>query len=399
VAVRKQAVEWAQKFAPPMGADVPPSTTAAPARIETPDRPLRIGYVSADFKLHAVALFLLPIVQHHDRRRVNVTCYSNVQIHDDMTRRFMTLADQWRDIRPLSAGQAANLIRSDRIDVLIDVAGHTFAHQLAIFSQRPAAVQATYLGYPGTTGVSAIDWRITDALADPPGMSESHFTERLMRLEGCAWWYVPMPQMPPVAARSGPGVVFATCATFAKITPRILQLWGTILNAVPGARLLIKSAGAAAPSSRDRLARTFAAMGVDPGRLDIRPYTPHTVDHLSMYPQADIVLDTFPYNGTTTTCEALWMGLPVVTLAGSAHVSRVGVSLLTCTGLSELIAATPADYVRIATALAANGPLRQQLRSTLRQRLLASPLMNGQLIGQLESAYRQMFALGAAKRE
>ncbi|HEX8524435.1 MAG TPA: hypothetical protein VF669_19420, partial [Tepidisphaeraceae bacterium] len=275
----------------------------------------------------------------------------------------------------LTDPQLDALIRQHRIDILIDLAGHTAGNRLIVFGRKPAPVQVTYLGYPDTTGVATVDFRITDTLADPPGAEQFH-TEKLLRIPQCFLCFQPPPQAPPVsdAARNQKRITFGSFNNFAKVSPEVATLWAQILHALPTATLLIKSRGLADPGTQQLVRDLFHRAGADVSRLDIRSHAPRYIDHLAAYDEVDIALDTFPYHGTTTTCEALWMGVPVITLTGPTHASRVGQSLLTAAGLPDFIAHSPADYVNLAIRLARDNPRRHHLRQTLRSQLQASPL-------------------------
>ncbi|HMB96418.1 MAG TPA: tetratricopeptide repeat protein, partial [Tepidisphaeraceae bacterium] len=361
----------------------------------SPDRRLRIGYVSPDFRRHSVAYFFEPILIAHDRAQFEIFCYSDVVHGDDVTQRLRDRADQWRDIAGLSDVRIAQLIRKDEIDILVDLAGHTAHNRLIAFAHRPAPIQVNYLGYPNTTGVATIDYRITDAQADPPGLTESQHTEKLVRLPSGFLCYRPAENSPPprdVAQGENSFLTFGTCNNFAKVTPQMIALWSKILLAVPDSRLLIKAKSLGEESVQQEMHAAFANHGIDAQRLQLLTHEPSFLKHLTTYQQIDIALDTFPYHGTTTTCEALWMGVPVVTRAGNAHVSRVGVSLLHRVGLNELIAENDEQYVSIAIDLASDPQRRKNISSSLRDRMQSSPLTNAEnFVRDMESIYRQMW--------
>ena len=266
-----------------------------------------------------------------------------------MTERLRTHADEWRSLVGLSDEQTAELIRQDRIDILIDLAGHTANNRLLVFARKPAPVQVTWLGYPNTTGLDTIDYRLTDAFADPSGLTELHCSETLVRLPACAWCFAPADPVPPV---STPPVLHEGHITFGcfnvmpKINEPLLRLWSEILHAVPDSRLLLKNAFLRASSVQQRVRATFEAAGIASDRIELMDHVSDLAGHLACYGRVDIALDTSPYHGTTTTCEALWMGVPVVSLAGETHVSRVGASLLANVGLPELVARTTEEYVK-----------------------------------------------------
>lgn len=360
------------------------------------DRRLRIGYVSPDFCHHAVAYFIEPVLAAHDRRRCEIFCYANVRSPDRFTARLRGLAEHWRDIALLDDEAAAALIRRDGLDLLIDLAGHTAHHRLLVFARRPAPVQATWIGYPNTTGLDAIDYRLTDAVSDPAGETERFHSEKLVRLPATFSVYRPDDHAPPVNAlpATTPGAVTFGCFNnFAKATPRVLALWARLLGALPASRLLLKSRGLGDAAVAARIRETFAAAGLAPERISLDGRELSVPDHLTLYHGVDIALDPFPYNGTTTTCEALWMGVPVVTLAGRVHAARVGASLLTHTGLADWIAHDEDDYIRVAAAAAQDLPRLAELRRTLRERIRLSPLCDAAAFTRgLEDAFAAMIA-------
>jgi predicted O-linked N-acetylglucosamine transferase (SPINDLY family) len=338
----------------------------------------------------------MPFLEHHDREQIELFAYGEVSEPDEWTERARKQVDHWRSLANVPDAQAAELIRGDEIDILVDLAGHTNGNRLMVFARKPAPVQATYLGYPGTTGLSAMDYRITDALADPPGMTEEHHSERLIRLPNCAWCYGPDTEASPgpsPAAQRG-HVTFGSFNNLAKVTDRMLDAWARILQAVPDSRLLLKSAGFLSMDARMRVRETMLSKsGISEERLDIRGPEDSHQSHLLLYREMDIALDTFPYHGTTTTCEALWMGVPVISLAGQTHVSRVGVSLLNNVGLPELVAASEDEYVRIAAQLAGDAERLSSYRANLRDRMRQSRLLDAQSFScGIEAAFRQMWA-------
>jgi protein O-GlcNAc transferase len=362
---------------------------------KNPDKRLRIGYVSADLRSHSVAFFLESILAARNQREFEVLCYSNSVAADTTTARLRALVDGWRDIAGLDDEQAAALIRSDAIDILVDLAGHTKANRLPLFTRKPAPIQITYLGYPDTTGIEAIDYRLTDEWADPPGQTEHLHSEQLVRLPDGFLCYQPPSSCPPVGPLplllSG-RVTFGSFNNLAKVSPTVIGYWAAILAAVPGSRLLLKSKALADSGTRKYIHQQFCAHGIEAGRVELVGWTPARVDHMALYSEVDVALDTFPYHGATTTCEALWMGVPVVTLAGPVHVSRVGVSLLHAAGLAELIAESPQEYARKAAELVADTGRLAALRGDLRERLRASRLTDAQRItASIEVAYRDMW--------
>lgn len=366
------------------------------ARAREDDRPLRVGYFSADFGFHVVSFFLEPVLAEHDRTAVEVFCYFSGRRHDAQTARTRTHAAAWRDIGGVDDATALAMIRADQLDIAVDLSGHTGGNRLGLFAQRIAPVQVTWLGYPNTTGVPAIDFRLTDEWADPPAMTESLQTEALVRLSSGFLAYQPRPEAPEVAPppfRNRGHVTFGCFSNPAKLSDTCLSLWADVLAATPGSRFLVKARGLEDPRADARFRARFAAVGGDAARLDLSGWEGNFESHLRRYADIDIALDSHPYHGTTTTCEALWMGVPVVTLAGDAHVSRVGVSLLARAGHPEWVAANRDDYVRIAASLASDLDSLAVHRAALRGALRVSTLTNvRQLARELEGVYSVMAA-------
>ena len=376
------------------GAQFDPDAGALP-RFESvdrrPERPLRVGYLSPDFRTHVVAFFFEPVLAAHDPKRVETVCYYNHTIVDDTTRRLRERAQLWRDVAAMSDAELVRLMREDRLDVVVDLAGHTAKSRLTALAQRVAPVQITWLGYPNTTGLKQMDWRITDARADPPG-AEAHHTERLLRLPEVFLCYEPPPEAPEIAdppSLSGAPLSFGVFNNFPKVTDPMLALWARILERTPGSRLLIKTASLRDPGVIELARSRMRRAGLDLDRVELAGFTPGRREHLAAVASVDVALDTFPYHGTTTTCESLWMGVPVVTLAGDRHAARVGVSLLQHLNLDQLIARSPDQYVDIASQLALDPQLRQTLRHSLRGRLRQAPLTDVSAFTRaLEQGYR-----------
>lgn len=359
------------------------------------ERRLRIGYISPDMCAHSVSFFFEPLLAQHDRTRVEIYCYADVAEPDATTLRLKSSADHWRKIHGMNDQQVIEQIQADRIDILVDLAGHTARGRLRALTAKPAPVQVTYLGYPNTTGVPAVDYRLTDAWADPPGTTERYHTETLVRLPQGFLCYMPSSDAPDVSsppAEHNGYITFGSFNNLAKVTPQVVSLWASILKAVPGSRLILKCALFDESAMRERYLELFANHDISPDRVDLLPRIDSPAGHLALYDQIDIALDTFPYNGTTTTCEALWMGVPTITLAGDRHVSRVGASLLNQVGLAELIAETPEQYLYIATGLATQIEKLSALRMSLRQRVGESPLCDAKnFASHVEHAYREMW--------
>jgi predicted O-linked N-acetylglucosamine transferase (SPINDLY family) len=325
---------------------------------------------------------------------VECFCYSNVSNPDSVTARIRELADHWLDISSLSDEQVGEAIRKDNIDILVDLSGHTAGNRLKVFAQKPAPIQVTWVGYPGTTGLPGMDYRITDHRADPEGTSDKYHTEKLVRMEPCFLCYQPptdAPEIGPLPAIKNGYITFGSFNNLSKLTKETILSWSILLRGIPDARLLIKAQARGSEAGYNDLSSAFLANGIERSRIEFIGYIPETQDHLDLYNKVDIALDTSPYNGTTTTCEALWMGVPVVTLSGSRHASRVGASLLHAAGLSEFVAETTEQYISIATRLAGNIDRLEGLRNSLRQTIRASSLTNQhELTGELESAYMEM---------
>lgn len=341
-----------------------------------PDRKLRIGFVSADFYFHSVAYFLAPLLDKMDRAQVEVVCYSDTNRPDENTTVLRGFADLWRDITTWPDAAVAEVVRADGIDILIDLGGHTNSGRPLVFAARPAPVQVTWLGYPNTTGLPAIAYRLTDAEADPPGMTERHHTEELVRLPRTFLCYRPPDSMPVPRVRATSEtapITFGSLNNLSKITPEVMALWARILKAVPESRLLLKSRAFNDPDTGDLYREHLRRGGCDPQRLELVTLLPHS-EHFAVYDRIDIALDPFPYNGTTTTVEALWMGVPVVGMAGTTHRGRVGASLLRTVGLGALIADDEDGYVETAVRLASDRPALAALSNGLRARVAASPL-------------------------
>jgi protein O-GlcNAc transferase len=358
-----------------------------------PNRRLRVGYVSGDLRNHAVGYFMTNVLVAHDRASVESFCYSNSAILDDRTATLRASTDHWRNLVGVSDDDAAATIRRDGIDILVDLSGHTANNRLLVFARKPAPLQASWLGYPGTTGLSSIDYLLMDAAAVPPG-AERWCSEAVVRLPHGRFCYAPPVYAPAVAdavTLNDAPLTFGSFNNRAKIGPDVVALWVAVLEAVPGSRLTLKWRSLADPTTRDRLSGAFAAAGLAPERLELRGSSPHA-RMLAEYGEIDIALDPFPFSGGLTSCEALWMGVPVVTLPGERPASRQTLGFLEAIGLGELAARSEADYVRIAAALAADTDRRSRLRRTLRPRMTASSLCDGRLFtSALEAALRQIW--------
>ncbi len=359
-----------------------------------PDRPLRIGYLSADLYEHSVAYFTRALLTCRDASQFQTYCYHTGTTLDAVSEELRSQTDNWRHVRALNDAQLTAKIRADRIDILVELTGHTQHSRLQMLRVKPAPVVVTYLGYPNTTGLPTVDCRLVDDLTDTPESDQYH-TEKLVRLPGCFLCYTPRTDAPPVAPPPCVENGFVTFGSFnatKKITPRVFALWCRILREVPTARLVLKGAAFSSPTALARYEAMLAEHKIDRDRVDLLGRIAAKHDHLDAYRLLDIGLDPFPYNGTTTTCEALWMGVPVVTLAGENHASRVGLSLLTAVGTPELVGVDEDSFVRAAVEFAGDTERLRSLRTTMRDRVAASPLCDGPgFLQRLEAAYREMW--------
>ncbi|HEB86925.1 MAG TPA: tetratricopeptide repeat protein [Gammaproteobacteria bacterium] len=395
-AIYREHVRWGQMH------KLPPVASSSDSNPD-PTRRLRVGYVSPDLCKHSVAFFFEPLLTNHDPIGFETFCYSDVAKPDAVTQRLQEAASHWRATKGMDDGQLAERIRLDGIDILVDLTGHTANSRLMAFTAKPAPIQVSYLGYPNTTGIPAIDYRLTDAWADPPGITDDYHTETLIRLLNGFLCYQPGENAPPVTpspARKCGHITFGSFNNLAKITPEVVSLWSSVLKTSPDSRLIVKNISLHDTATREHYLQLFKKHAIDPDRLDLLPPKFFSVEHLELYGKIDIGLDTFPYNGTTTTCEAFWMGVPVIALAGNIHAGRVGVSLLSQLGLTEFIAGSLQDYVRLATELAADRDRLSRIREALRERMAESALCNGEAFTHnVEDAYRDMWVKWCKKHQ
>jgi len=380
--------EWDSRF----GGDGPAPAHTNPA---DPGRRLNIGYVSPDLHAHSVAYFASPLISAHSRDAFRVFCYSDSRQRDAMQQALRQQADEWRDSAHMSDAELGEAIRRDGIDILIDLAGHTSRNRLKVFAARPAPLQVAYIGYPNTTGLAAMTHRIGDAMTDPPG-NDAYYSEVVLRLPGGFLCYAP-----PGAARAvadqprtmnSDAVVFGCFNVLAKLSDATLDMWADVLHAVPQSKLVIKNVSMVDDTARKRLLARFRHRGVKPNRLQLVGWQASLEDHFRLYQRIDVALDTWPYNGTTTSCEAMYMGTPVVTRCGQTHASRVGASLLERVGMSGLVADSAQSYLRICTELAADEARRQALSHqayTETRRVLCDA---SGLVQELEAAYREIWS-------
>jgi predicted O-linked N-acetylglucosamine transferase (SPINDLY family) len=385
-AILEEARAWDSRHGKPLAAGHRPHEND-----RSPTRRLRIGYVSPDFRNHCQALFVSPLLANHDHERFEIFCYSDVRSPDEWTPALLRHADQWRSIVGMDDAAAAARIREDRIDVLVDLTMHMADSRLRVFARKPAPVQISWLAYPGTTGLSAIDYRITDPFLDPEGSDTTVYAEKSLRLPDTFWCYAPFgpaeaggPLLESTLRADGP-IRFGCLNNFCKVNDGVIALWARVLDRVEGSTLLLF-----VPPGEARL-RTLAAFekhGTGPGRVAFVGKQGRA-EYLATYRAIDVCLDTFPYGGHTTSLDALWMGAPVVTLVGSTVAGRAGLCQAMNLGLPELVARTEDEYVTIAANLARDVDRLAGLRATLRTRMERSPLMDGPRFARgLEAAYR-----------
>ncbi len=358
---------------------------------------IRLGYVSQDFKAHSVAYFFKALIENYSKERFEVTCYSDVEAPDQVTEEIKCKADHWCDSRLMSDEQLYKQVRLDQIDILVDLVGYAGASRAGVFARKAAPIQVIYLGYPNTSGLSRMDFRITDEWSDPAECKEKRYTETLVRLPSGFLCYSPNPDAPKVgelpAMRDGKGLRFGSFNSFQKISPQMLKVWAKILSAVHGSTLLIKAQPLHEKMLCERVWLAFEAEGIDRARIELSSWTFDVCGHLENYSQVDIHLDTFPYNGTTTIFEGLWQGVPTITLAGDSHRSRVGLSILTQVGLADFVASSEQQYIDLAVRKSKDLVALAELRRELRGQLYNSPLMDRtRFISELERCYEDMYS-------
>jgi predicted O-linked N-acetylglucosamine transferase (SPINDLY family) len=385
-AILAEAREWSRRHELPVASVRTNSFT----NDRSPDRPLRIGYVGADFREHCQSLFTIPLFSNHDPTHFEIFCYANVSRPDATTERIRRHAHAWRSILGLNDQEAANQIRQDRIDILVDLTMHMGHNRLLVFARKPAPIQVAWLAFPGTTGLSAIDYRLTDPYLDPTPDFDAFYSEKSIRLPHSFWCYDPMAIQPieelpvaPLPALQSGQVTFGCLNNFRKINDRVLELWSNVLSGNPESRLLLL---APPGSPRDRVLKQL-----NPRQVEFIERQDRTA-YLKTYNRIDIGLDTIPANGHTTSLDSLWMGVPVVSLIGQTVLGRAGWSQLSNLNLRELAAKTPEEFVEIATSLATDLPRLSALRQALRDRMRQSPLMNAPAFARnVENAYRDMW--------
>lgn len=386
VNIHREVLNWNARHAAPVA-----QPRREHANDRDPDRRLRIGYVSPDLRAHAIGRFMLPLLESHHQDAVEPFCYSDTPAPDAVTQQLRSHAHAWRDISGKSDADVDRIIAEDRIDILIDLAAHTPGNRLLLFARKPAPVQMTYLSYPSTTGIAGIDYRITDRYLDPRDDEPGKYTERSLYLPRTYWCYGPPAEAPTVTGLPVNGkkyITFGCLNAIRKASDDALLSWAGILQRVPDSRLLLL---ASEGSTRTRIMNVFAREGIAADRIQFVGYR-GIVDYFQTYHQIDIAIDPFPYTGGTTTCDALWMGVPVITLAGKLAVHRGGVSILSNLGMPEMIAHSLEQYISIAAALAGDIQRLAEIRNGLRDRMKASRLMDApQFASDLESLYRSVW--------
>jgi protein O-GlcNAc transferase len=390
VETHRERRAWAERYARPLE-----EAAALHGNDPDPMRRLRIGYVSPYFCKHAVTFFFETVIQHHDREKFDVILYADVAQPDEYSKRLQEYGSTWRRTIGLDDARLAEMMRNDAVDILVDLSGHTPRNRLLAFARRPAPIQAT----ANTTGMASMDYRITDVHLDPPGTTEHLHTEKPLRLPQCYMaWRPPdrSPDVGPLPAIGSARITFGSFNSCFKVTPAVVALWSRILERTPDSRLKLLAFNGEV--SVQRVRALFARNGIEPERLEFVPRLSFD-DYFRIRQQVDVALDTYPFHGNTTTCDSLWMGLPVVVLAGTTHLSRGGVSLLTNVGLPELVAESADAYVDTAASLAADIPGLARLRAGMRDRLLRSPLTDGRsCVRALEQAYREIWRAWCAQR-
>lgn len=364
--------EFASQFETPLKKHWQPHTN-----LPNPEKRLKIGYVSADLRNHAVAFFLEPMFDYHDRHNVEIYCYHNHTQHDEVSDRLQANTDQWVVCSDLSDDELAARIRADGIDILIDLSGHTAGNRLLTFARKPAPVQITFNGYPATTGLTAMDYRITDATLDPVGMTECYHSEKLLRVPSVIIFKpsAESPALTPLPALSSEFFTFACMNSLIKITDKAIRVWSTILAGKPNSRLML--ANVSNPAISKRLLSKFEEHGIAADRLMLMPPMPMK-DYLALHEKIDLALDPFPYNGGTTTNHSLWMGIPVLTLQGCSAVSRSAGAVMASAGLNQFVTHSEDEYIERALSISADlvalDEVRQSARSRFVSRSMEAPL-------------------------
>ncbi len=370
---------------------------ALPTKITdfSPDRPLRIGYLSGDYNMHPVSYYIGNILANHDKSKFQPICFANQQKHDKVTESIQRMATEYYNVHTMSYPELANFVQEKQIDILMDLSGHTKDNRMPLFAYKPAPIQVSYLGYAYTSGMEAIDYRFTDAMIDPPPEAQKYYTEKLIYLpHGCHCYTAPTgcPDANYLPARKNNFISFSIFHNPCKVNKNMMQIWARLLEAVPDSKLFMKNIILRDPQVKAIVTEQFKETGVPEDRLVLYNYDTTYFEHLSRFHHIDIALDTSPYNGTTTTCESLWMGVPVITLCGDKPQSRVSASIINRIGLGDLIAYSADEYIEKAKALANDLDKLESIRLNLRANMQNSTLMNGALMAEaIETAYREMW--------
>jgi predicted O-linked N-acetylglucosamine transferase (SPINDLY family) len=384
--IYQEALRWNQRHAEPLKKHIKPHLNNPDS-----DRRLRIGYVSPDFRTHPSAFFIVPLLSNHDHKEFEIFCYSQVARPDAVTEQHRSYADVWHSSVRLSDDELAEQIRSDQIDILVDLAMHAANNRLLALARKPAPIQVAWLAYPGTTGLSTMDYRLTDPYLDPPGLFDAFYSEESIRLPDTFWCYDPLTVEPPVNALPAKGygaITFGCLNNFCKLNDGVLALWAKVLQAVPNSRLLFLVPPGEA---RGRVLACLENEAVSASRVKFIGRRPRS-EYLQLYHQIDLCLDPFPCSGHTTSLDASWMGVPTITLVGKTAMGRAGWSQLCNLGLKELAADTPDEYVANASRLASDLPRLEEIRGSLRQRMMQSPLMDApRFTRNMEQVYRQLW--------
>ncbi|MGA3066997.1 MAG: hypothetical protein ABSF29_09140 [Tepidisphaeraceae bacterium] len=382
-AILRESLEWNRRYAQPLGREILPH-----GNDRNPQRRLRVGYVSPDFRHHCQLFYTLPLFSRHDHAQFEIYCYARVAKPDEVTAHLRTYADVWRDTLNQTDEEVARIVRQDKIDILVDLTMHMPGGRPLLFARKPAPVQITWLAYPGTTGMPAIDYRLTDPYLDPPGQTDAFYAEKSIRLPHTFWCYDPQArglEVNPLPALGAGHITFGCLNNFCKVNDQALGLWSRVLKRLPTSRMILYVQD---PDSRARITQT---LDIDPARIEFVPRQ-SLGNYLKTYQRIDIGLDTVPYNGHTTSLDSFWMGVPVVTLVGKTVVGRAGWSQLNNLNLKELAAHDEAGFADIAVGLATDLPRLGELRRDLRARMEKSPLMDAALFaGGLEATYRRLW--------
>ena len=392
--LREEDARWEQRHGAPLERFILPHKNNP-----DPERRLKVGYVSPDFWHHVVCHFLTPLLEAHDHAGFDIHCYASVKRPDPITERLRKTADAWRNVLGVRDEELAGRIREDGIDILVDLTQHLTDSRLLVFARKPAPLQVAWLGYPGSTGLRAMDCRLTDSHMEPEGSAWSESVEKPVRLPDSWFCFDPIDDFPspsPLPALRTGQVTFGCLNNFCKVNEAVLHRWTGVMRAVAGSKLLLRCPGG---GSGERVHQFFASRGIEAHRVELVGRTSTRAEFLELFARIDIALDPFPYNGGTTTCETLWMGVPVLTLPGEEVVSRIGLSILSAAGLREFVAFSEAEYVTLAGRLAGDLAHLAHLRATLRARMQASAFMDAPRFARhVEQAYRQMWRNWCARQ-